>query len=93
MHLAVYQIKCGVPIWYQTLLFHPSCNSFRENKTQKQEREEKEDNDEDMKNACLIMLQILSLFHISSLSFLSKRNNWHMLYFESRLTQKNENWP
>lgn len=66
---------------------HPSCNSFKENKTQKHEREEKEDNDKDMKNACLIMLQILSLFHISSLSFPSKRNNWHVLYFESRLTQ------
>lgn len=75
---------------------HPSCNSFRENKTQEHEREEKEDNDKDMKNACLIMVQILSLFHISSLSFPSKRNNWHMLYFESRLTQKmrigHESW-
>lgn len=71
MHLAMCQKKPGVPIWHQTCFSFsilPSCNSFREKKTQQHKRAEKEDNDKDMKNGCLIMLQILSLFHISSLS-------------------------
>lgn len=82
MHLAMYQMKHGVPIWHQTRCFsfsiHPSWNSFRENKTQQHERAEKEDN-KDVENVHLIMFQILSLFHISSLSFPSKGNNWHIL--------------
>lgn len=78
----------GIKTRCYSFSIHPTCNSFREINTQKHKREQKEQKDKDMKNACLITLQILSLPHLSSLPFLSKRNNWHVLHSESRLTQR-----